>query len=930
MADTVALSAEQLRVVASKNARIQVIACAGSGKTETMARRIVRLLAEGAEPAAIVAFTFTERAAAGLKNRVLQRYAEARGEAECRKLGPLSIGTIHAYCFRLLQEHAPHFSGFDLADEHRLAALLSREYRRLKLDGLRILRHWTTVRDFLHNAEAVENELIPEGSLSGPFAGCYREFCRRLERYRLLTYGRIITQAVALLEDATLAAAVRGGLRHLIVDEYQDVNPAQEKLITLLAAPPVQLCVVGDDDQAIYQWRGSDVANITEFAQRYPGCDRFPLAINRRSTRAIITAANRFVPSIGPRLDKDMRPAEGAADGLAPVCWTAANGAAEAEEIAAQIERLHNAGYAYREIAVLFRSVRTSARPLIDALTKRGILPACGGRTGLFQQPEARLLGQTYAWLTRNKWRSEEHGAGSEVSLPGLLADYSRAFGLGSEAQRSLRERLEQWRSEAVQERREGNLVGEYYQLLNVLGVVAWNLEDSATATRMGVLARFSGLLADFEHMKRRARFENGDGGEQYRGGQSGGLWFYRQLFSYMQYYALGAYEDFAGEESLGQDAVNLLTVHQAKGLEWPVVFVPSLTARRFPSSRTNQRQNWLAPLTEEQRRRYEGSDTDERRLFYVALTRAREALYLSTFDRTARNQAKPSPFFAEMAGDTLACTPLPLPAAAARHQPGPTEPAELAFSDLALYERCPKAYRLRNLLGFQPKLARELGYGRAVHSVLRAMADLAQREGRAPSEAEAEEILKQEFYLPYANAAALPPMRRAAQALVTAYRQRFGEDLLRTWDTERPLTLAVDGARIQGRADVILDRESGEAGALALADYKTAADDSLELHAFQLAVYAAAARDEGLNVRAAYLHELSTGLNASAAEHEIRRAVPVGPAEAQAARAKAGAIVGDISARRFPPRPAPATCGQCDVRPVCGDAATADRSRRA
>src|SRR6516162_1650239 len=149
-------SPEQQQVIAHRGGHLQVIACAGAGKTEAISRRVSTLIEEGVEPAQIIAFTFTERAAASLKSRITRRVAEAKGPAFLDRLGPMFVGTIHSYCLRMLQDHVPEFGNYDILDENRLAGLLSREHKRLGLSKLGD-RHWRPISDFLRNVDVVES-----------------------------------------------------------------------------------------------------------------------------------------------------------------------------------------------------------------------------------------------------------------------------------------------------------------------------------------------------------------------------------------------------------------------------------------------------------------------------------------------------------------------------------------------------------------------------------------------------------------------------------------------------------------------------------------------------------------------------------------------------------------------------------------------------
>ncbi|PWT83861.1 MAG: ATP-dependent DNA helicase [Acidobacteria bacterium] len=905
------LSDQQAQAIEHRGTHLRIVACAGSGKTEVMARRVAGLIGEGAAPASIVAFTFTERAAASLRNRIHKRIAEVHGVPFLDRLGPLFIGTIHAYCLRMLRDHVPHYGNYDTLDENRLAGLLSREYRRLGLDRLGD-QHWAPIFDFLRNVEVVENELIdPNEFRSTDFGQCYEAYLETLRRYHFFSFGQLITEAIRALKDSQIYERVHGPLQHLLVDEYQDVNPAQEELIALLARPPVHLCVVGDDDQSIYQWRGSDVNNIRTFEARYRPSNDKTLSINRRSRPTILARANHFAKTISNRLPKTMEPHRQAGNSEVN-CWAGSTEYEEAETIACTIERLVGRGYRYRDISILYRSVRTSSEPLIQTLRNHMIPFRCAGRTGLFRQPEAATLGKTYAWLVGNPWRSIAYGEPDSLDIASLVREYENVFN-GGETITELQERLSSWKRQVEDESLQANLIRDYYRLLRVLRAHNLDLDDPNQAARMGCLARFSEILADFEHVTRRARYVQENGERVFRAGQDRGIWFYRKLFSYLQYYSLDAYEDFEGEDTFDLDAIDILTVHQAKGLEWPVVFIPCLTDKRFPSGKAGRTQEWLLPesvFPPAARSRYEGGDNEERRLFYVAMTRAKDSLYLSWFTKKKR-AFYPSPYLVYVAGGTPHFQgPLPLPDQFTPNQDEAEEPPTLTFSELALYERCPLRYRLSSSFGFQPQIVTELGYGKAIHHLLRRLVDLTRQSKKLPTTSQVEQLFETEFYLPFANRPAFEQLFARASELVGQYLDGYSHDLLRVWETERDFELHLDYGVVQGRADVILDYEGGQAGNLAIVDYKTADDvHQDDVYAFQLAIYAAAARGEGLNIRAAYLHELSTG---------TRKPVPVTPTITKNIAMSASSLVADVVQRKFPAKPEPGICPKCDVRAVC------------
>lgn len=900
------LEGDALRAVKHRGSHLQIIASAGSGKTEVVSQRIVDLLAEGVPAEAIVAFTFTERASAELKHRVAERVAERLGHQALDGLNGLFVGTIHAYCFRLLQTHVPRYETYDVLDDHQLTAFLAREANRLELKQLDDKnRLFGSIDRFLSAVDVIENELLDPESMPEPFRTVLLAYFDTLERYRLLTYGQQVAHAVEELEKPHVRGIVHSTLRHLIVDEYQDVNPAQERLIELLAGDDVELCVVGDDDQAIYQWRGSDVANIVTFASRYQSVATFEITTNRRSRPEIIETANSFVASIPNRLPKSMgtfRKGNGQSE---VVAWVGEDEQLEAGWIASHILDLHDNGVPYRDIAVLVRG-RVAYKALIEAFGSFDIPVQPGGRTGLFEQPEAQVLGKTFGWMTDVEWR-RPFELGALTDEDALLDEYVDVFSLDRQGRNRVRGLLREWRSAVPRKDRSADLVGELYELLEVLNIKKWDPADSLVVNRLGTLARFTALLADYESVRRRARPDSGIPGEQV-GGQDRGDWYYKNLAIHIVNYAQGTYEGFDGEADFELDAVDLTTVHRAKGLEWPAVFVPSMTARRFPSSKTGAVQNWLVPRDRFAAERYEGSDADERRLFYVAMTRARDWLSVSTHARTKTQAAKASPYFLELRDHLLAANDVAVP----ELETGSTSELalELTYSELASFLDCAMAYRLRNLMGFQPRLAPELGYGKAVHHVLRTVAETTRDTGMIPTPDQIDAILDESFFLPTANKPAHRQLKDAGRRLIQEYASSHSDDLHRVWETERPFELRLDGITISGRADVILDHEGGRPTSLAILDYKTSTSADRD-HGLQLQVYADAGRREGLDVRGAYVHDLKAG---------ARAAIDVTEQTIAAAETIIIEAAVRLRSRDYSPTPGK-RCRRCEVRAVCGSA---------
>lgn len=901
-----ALEGEAAQAVAHRGGHIQIIAAAGSGKTEVVSQRVASLLADGEDPHTIVAFTFTEKAASEMKERIRQRVSARLGAGATDKLGQLFVGTIHSFCFHLLQEYAPLYETYTPLDANQLTSFLYREANRLNLKTFdRADRVFSGIAAFQRSIAVIENELLSLGDLpDDDFKHVAEAYYETLDRYRFLSFGTQIVQAVKQLRDTEVHARVTSQLKHLIVDEYQDVNPAQEELIRLLAKGSgggnADLAVVGDDDQAIYQWRGSAVGNIVHFNERYPNVTTFHLLKNRRSRPGIVQLANDFAHTIPGRLEKSMQEHREANGPAVAIAVDLADERTEAIQVARIIERLSKQGVPFRDMSILVRA-RTAYPKLLQALAQADIPVQPGGREGLFQKPEAAAFGKTYAWIANIDWRDGKFSPRAPVGIDSVLEDYQLAFGLSDITM--LREHLEAWKQRCSRLSANPDLVGDFYKLVGLLGVKDWDLSDERQRLRLGTVARFTQVLADYETVFRRSRRDPATG--EYRAGRPGDEWYYRQLAIMLVNYSIGAYDDFDGEHDPTADGVNLDTVHSAKGLEWPVVFLPSLTATRFPSSRTGTIQEWLLPRDSFDAIRYEGTDADERRLFYVALTRARDWVSLSSHARVESRGAQPSPYILE-AQHWAQNTGLPTGAELKGHDDIPD--LTVTYSELAAYIHCPQSYFLRTELGFMPPVAQEIGYGNAVHHVLRILAEQIKATGQPPTPKQVNDLIASDFYLPFANPTSYREMMEKARRIIFMYIEDHHEDLARTWAAERPFELYLPGLAISGRADVIFDEYDDRPDNLAIVDYKTSTMTGIE--PLQLQVYTDAARREGLTVSAAFIHDLDT---------TERHIVEIDEAAVKAAEATVMTTATSLKKRDFTPKPETRKCARCDVRFVCG-----------
>jgi len=286
---------------------ILCLACAGSGKSRTLAYRIARLLADGESPESILAFTFTDKAAESIKRRVSEALSEVGIDQNV--LGAMYIGTIHSFCQSILGQIDAVYRQFDVLDENRLKLYIISRYPQLGLAALKprarggkyfdaikkLSDAWTTLNDELFEID----EVRANDAMLGQVLTALRDSLRRDQFIDFSSMIRFVVDALRLRNRGALAATAQ--FRHLMVDEYQDVSPSQEELIRQLHLTAPNLFVVGDDDQSIYAWRGADVSNILGFRARYANSAQHSLLENFRSTSAIVAVSDGFIAAeLGP------------------------------------------------------------------------------------------------------------------------------------------------------------------------------------------------------------------------------------------------------------------------------------------------------------------------------------------------------------------------------------------------------------------------------------------------------------------------------------------------------------------------------------------------------------------------------------------------------------------------------------------------------
>lgn len=889
------LSADQRKAVLSKSRYLRIIAGAGTGKTETLTRRIIYLLlCEDEEPSTIVAFTFTERAAQSMKNRIYERIRELKGEDACARLGEMYLNTIHGFCLRILEDFFG-YGNYSVLDENQEMAFIMREGWKFGLGTGG--RYAENCRNFLKSVNVVCDNLVDRDELrkrNEDFTQHLEDYETTLDAHRLLTFGRIVALAVEKLEANKTYLE---DIRYLLVDEYQDINRAQEKLIELIGQK-ASVFIVGDPRQSIYQWRGSDERCFDDFLRKFPDPDIVSIKENRRSRRDIVWVANTFAETFERAKYEPLMP-ELKEEGQVFLTECSTN-LSEAEWIARQIKYLtiEKKVCNFSDIALLLRSVTTSARPFLDVFQKKEYnFPfLVGGKVGLFQREEAQVVGRLFAWLGESgfwvedpyNWRIQTRG---DELVKTALKRWDKVLG-SIELLKELPHKLNLWKRNVLHANYK-NFKEVYQELLKILGFLSFDPLNKLQAAVIANLGRLNALLTDYEASIRL-------GGEKvdWVGALKGLCW-------YINTHATGAYEEQPAEDLRGVEAIQIMTVHQAKGLEWPVVFVPCLVSRRFPSSKIGSQQEWYVPREIFDVSRYEGSIEDERRLFYVAITRARDVLCLTSF-RRIKNRVSHSQFLDSIKNKAKKLTePDKIIHTDIKKGIEIDEIQTFSAGEIITYLKCPYMYRLREDWGYQAGLVPELGYGRSLHHCLRHIAEYIQKG--LDWEKSIHEIVQKEFHLPYAGGKQRQTMMKAAKEALTKFVKQNLEDMKRVEEVESRLEFPLQKATLTGKVDVIVKGEDNST--LEVRDYKTSEEvTTFEEANLQVRLYALGLKTIGRSVGLGSIANLDTA--------EIKP-VSIKQEELNDAKKIAEKCINDIMQRSFTGRRG-SHCNNCDFKKIC------------
>lgn len=971
------LTPRQRKAVTHGEGPLLIVAGAGTGKTTVITRRIAWLIAEKhAKPSEILALTFTDRAAFEMIERVDRLVPYGHNDAH--------ISTFHAFGDRLLREHALEAGLSDrstvlsraeqiiflrehlfelpldryrpLGDPTRFLSALVTLISRLRDEDVGPEAYLAVARRLAETAAANPEDiaLAEEAARHKELAAAYAAYERLMRGTDRLDFGDQVSLALRLLRDhPAILDEERRRYRYILVDEFQDTNHAQWEMVKLLAAEHGNVTVVGDDDQSIYRFRGAALGNILGFRATYPKAASVVLVDNYRSRQAILDAAHRLIRHNDPDrlearegLDKRLKArarfgrAEPEDGPIELVGFT--TGSDESDAIADRIAASVRSGRRAGDHAILVRGNR-DADPYLRALNMARIPWRFSGTAGLYRQPEVRVL---------ISFLRAVNDPDDSVSLYDLAT--SEIFGLSPSDVTLAMNRARRRRSSLAAALRDA---GEHPEdspfglraievVQRLLGSLEAHRSMSTERSCGELLYHFitsSGWLTRLSHEARETgdeRLANVARFFEIVRRQGGLLRDDRLPFLVAQLDTLietGDDPSTADAEPDEGDAVHVLTYHKAKGLEFPVVFMVGLVADRIPG---RERSDPLEPPAELLRDAITGAAGDhvaeERRLFYVGMTRAREELVLSWAQDYGGRRSRAVSQFVTEALDLPPATPPEvvrpvLTEQLARHagsprEAAPTAPASrpaigdrplmLSYGQVSDYLDCPARYRYGHVLRIPTPVSHQMVYGRALHAAAQAY-HRRQMAGRQMTIDELHAALDSAWEsIGFLTREHEEARLTAAHEAIARFWDEQQRDPARPSAIEQDFTVAFGRDRIRGRYDRI-DRDDD--GRVVITDYKSSdvrdlptanrrARESLQLSIYALAYEA----QRGSLPDELALHFLESGIVGRAAPSERRL---------ERAQEQIGIAAEGIRAGRFAATPSAMRCSYCPFREICPDA---------
>lgn len=929
-----ALNDAQRAIVGHLDGPLLVIAGPGSGKTYSIVLRALNLLLLGkAHPRQIVLCTFTEKAAFEMRDRLA---AAARTVGYKGDLSELTASTIHSLSNRILSQHRHRTElghSYDTLDELTQLLFVFEHFDEIigSAENDQFLRRWKTRWTAIEGARAyfdkITEELVdPERLVASvdPFiraiGEAYHRYQRALVAANRTDFAHLQRLVFDLLGEAATADAVTHDLRYVLVDEYQDTNFIQEQLLLKLTERSGNLCVVGDEDQSLYRFRGATVRNILEFPQRLPGCRVVKLETNYRSHRAIVERYDRWMASAdwsNPhgasfRFDKTIH---ADADGSHPdypavISIWGRDHRDEATRFADLVAFLKtNAVVAdYSQIALLLHSVREEhSGPYLAALEAKGIPAFCPRARAYFEVPEVRDLVACFAVIFgwHGGGRGQVAGAVAELAgyVDGAIVQLGRRFG----SPHPLAASLQRWTSE-IDRLREGEALdlrpADYLYHLLALEPLRSAVQHENTARNLAIFSQLLSLFQSYYHYtvvthKNREFLR---------------LHFFNSFLRLLYDGGINEYED--PDQPFPTGHVQVMTIHQAKGLEFPVVVVGSLSNQLSSPKQTDRD---LGPFYHRPPFEPESRITlfDRMRLHYVAFSRPQKVLVL-TAHQAPKDHFAPIwqglPQWPYVEKELLAAQCFEV------RERMPVKKAYSFTGDLKIYETCPRQYQFFREYDFTPSRSAVIFFGLLVHQTIEEIHRLA-LDGKLDTLAEPRirELFERTFR--FLTLSDVRPIGDAAKdsafAQVMNYFRQNRDEMRRVIQTEVDVSLEKDGYILAGKVDLLL----GGDGKLELLDFKTSPrpKDSPELIAAyerQLCTYAhILERRHGRHVDRLLLYWTS-----EPRKQDALMVLPYEPARVEEAGRYFDETVRRIQAREFAVTAPPeaAICKECDLKMLC------------